>query len=49
MKELYRFRQYLTEGVVKEDITKLRGQELLDLFSFTKYMNFDVEELDSEF
>ena len=27
----------------------LRGQELLDFFSFTKYMNVDVEELESEF
>ena len=49
MKELHRFRQFLTEGVIKEDITKLRGQELLDLFNFTKYMNVDVEELESEF
>ena len=39
----------LDEGVIKEDITKLRGQELLDLFNFTKYMNVDVEELESEF
>ena len=27
----------------------LRGQELLDFFSFTKYMNVDVEELETEF
>ena len=40
----------LSEGkLLKEDITKLRGQELLDLFSFTKYMNVDVEELETEF
>ena len=39
----------IAEGVIKEDITKLRGQELLDFFSFTKYMNVDVEELESEF
>ena len=45
MKELSRFRQFLAEGVIKEDITKLRGQELLDFFSFTKYMNVDQEEL----
>ena len=49
MKELSRFRQFLAEGIIKEDITKLRGQELLDLFSFTKYMNVDVEELETEF
>jgi hypothetical protein len=43
-------RKYLSEGrLLKEDITKLRGQELLDFFSFTKYMNVDVEELESEF
>ena len=35
--------------LLKEDITKLRGQELLDFFSFTKYMNVDLEELESEF
>ena len=40
----------LAEGkLLKEDITKLRGQELLDFFSFTKYMNVDLEELESEF
>ena len=40
----------LAEGkLLKEDITKLRGQELLDFFSFTKYMNVDVEELETEF
>jgi hypothetical protein len=40
----------LAEGkLIKEDITKLRGQELLDFFSFTKYMNVDLEELESEF
>ena len=48
MKELSRFRQFLAEGIIKEDITKLRGQELLDLFNFTKYMNVDLEELESE-
>ena len=43
-------KKYLAEGkLLKEDITKLRGQELLDLFSFTKYMNVDVEELETEF
>ena len=42
--------KYLAEGkLLKEDITKLRGQELLDFFSFTKYMNVDVEELETEF
>ena len=49
MKELSRFRQFLAEGIIKEDITKLRGQELLDFFSFTKYMNVNLEELESEF
>ena len=33
----------------KEVKGMLRGQELLDFFSFTKYMNVDVEELESEF
>ena len=42
-------RKYLAEGkLLKEDITKLRGQELLDFFSFTKYMNVDVEVNDEE-
>ena len=42
--------KYLAEGkLIKEDITKLRGQELLDFFSFTKYMNVDLEELETEF
>jgi len=40
----------LAEGkLLKEDITKLRGQELLDLFKFTKYMDVDVEALETEF
>ena len=40
----------IAEGkLLKEDITKLRGQELLDFFSYTKYMDVDVEELESEF
>ena len=34
---------------LKENISTLRGKELLDFFSFTKYMNIDVEELESEF
>ena len=34
---------------LKEDITKLRGQELLDFFSFTKYMDVDVKALETEF
>ena len=33
----------------KEVKGMLRGQELLDFFSFTKYMNVDIEELESEF
>ena len=33
----------------KEVKGMLRGQELLDFFSFTKYMNVDVEELETEF
>jgi len=33
----------------KEVKGMLRGQELLDFFNFTKYMNVDVEELESEF
>ena len=33
----------------KEVKGMLRGQELLDFFSFTKYMNIDVEELETEF
>ena len=33
----------------KEVKGMLRGQELLDFFSFTKYMNVDLEELESEF
>jgi hypothetical protein len=36
-------------GDRKEVKGMLRGQELLDFFSFTKYMNIDVEELESEF
>ena len=40
----------LAEGkLLKEDITKLRGQELLDFFSFTKYMDVDVKALETEF
>ena len=43
-------RKYLTEGkLLKEDITKLRGQELLDFFSYTKYMDVDVKALEEEF
>ena len=33
----------------KEVKGMLRGQELLDFFSFTKYMNVDIEELETEF
>ena len=47
--DFYLYLKDVAEGVIKEDITKLRGQELLDFFSFTKYMNVDVEELESEF
>ena len=40
----------LAEGkLLKEDITKLRGQELLDFFSYTKYMDVDVKALEEEF
>ena len=40
----------IAEGkLLKEDITKLRGQELLDFFKFTKYMDVDVEALETEF
>jgi len=40
----------LAEGkLLKEDITKLRGQELLDFFSYTKYMDVDVKALETEF
>ena len=43
-------RKYLAEGkLLKEDITKLRGQELLDFFSYTKYMDVDVKKLEEEF
>ena len=34
---------------LKEDISTLRGKELLDLFKFTKYMDVDVEALETEF
>tara|TARA_R110000764_G_scaffold80848_1_gene160421 strand:- start:1 stop:669 length:669 start_codon:yes stop_codon:yes gene_type:complete len=33
----------------KEVKGMLRGQELLDFFNFTKYMNVDVKELENEF
>ena len=36
-------------GDRKEVKGMLRGQELLDFFSYTKYMDVDVEELESEF
>ena len=47
----FNLRKYLTEGKLyeNEDITKLRGQELLDFFSYTKYMDVDVKALEEEF
>ena len=46
----FNLKKYLAEGkLLKEDITKLRGQELLDFFSFTKYMDVDVKALETEF
>jgi len=43
-------KKYLAEGKLyeNEDITKLRGQELLDFFSYTKYMDVDVKALEEE-
>jgi hypothetical protein len=39
-------RKYLAEGrLLKENISTLRGKELLDFFHFTKYVNVDVKEL----
>ena len=34
---------------LKENISTLRGKELLDFFSFTKYMDVDVKALETEF
>ena len=46
----FNLKKYLAEGkLLKEDITKLRGQELLDFFSYTKYMDVDVKALEEEF
>ena len=46
----YGDREYFEEGkLLKEDITKLRGQELLDFFSYTKYMDVNVKKLEEEF
>ena len=43
-------RKYLAGGrLLKEDISTLRGKELLNFFHFTKYMDVDVEELENEF
>ena len=44
-------KKYLAEGKLyeNEDITKLRGQDLLDFFSYTKYMDVDVKALEEEF
>ena len=47
---IYYFKDVSTNPKDRKEVKgMLRGQELLDFFSFTKYMNVDVEELESEF
>ena len=43
-------RKYLAENkLLNEEISVLKGKELLDFFHFTKYMDVDVEKLENEF